>query len=252
MRSRIFVVVSVGVVSLVTTMGVGWSAAAEPKTVVRSPAGTPPTPFGHPQFILNVADPEASIPPLDQRNANPLQFGYFLQDLLDRAAEAAKQGDTAAAIRYQRAIARAVPERALAFSRLCALYESTGQRQAAIEACRGAVDREGVVIDDYIRYVRLLLGSSGAIAKADADEVRAVVAHLRLQPGTAAIVADLQRQFISRVGPEVTPTRWTARLADWRFTLALAVAVLGAAISILTVARARRDQQNVGGRAARV
>ena len=247
MRSRIL-----GVVSLVVMMGVGWSAGAEPQAVIGSPAGTPPAPFVHPRFVLNDADPEASVPPPAQRNANPLQFGYFLQDLLDRAAAATKQGDTAAAIRYHRAIAKAVPERALAFSRLCALYESTGQRQAAIAACRGAVDREGVVIDDYVRYVRLLLGSSGAVAQGDAEEVRAVLAHLRSQPGTGATVDELRRQFASRVGAEATPARWTTRLGDWRFTLALAVAILGAAISILTVARARRDQDSVRGRAARV
>jgi hypothetical protein len=241
-----------GVVGLVMVMGVGWAAGAEPQAVVRSPAAAPPAPFVHPQFVLNDADPEASVPPAVQRNANPLQFGYFLQDLLDRAAAATKQGDTAAAIRYQRAIAKAVPERALAFSRLCALYESTGQRQAAIKACRGAVDRAGVVVDDYVRYVRLLLGSSGALAQADAEEVRAVVAHLRSQPGTGGTAGELQRQLVSRIGAEVTPTRWTARLGDWRFTLALAVAILGAAISILTVARARRDNDSVRGRAARV
>jgi hypothetical protein len=241
-----------GVVSLVMMMGVGWAAGAAPQAVVRSQAGAPPAPFVHPQFVLNDADPEGSVPPLAQRNADPLQFGYFLQDLLDRAAAATKQGDAAAAIRYQRAISKAVPERAMAFSRLCALYESTGQRQAAIAACRGAVDREGVVIDDYVRYVRLLLGSSGAVAQADAEEVRAVLAHLRSQPGTGATVEELRRQFVSRIGAQVTPARWTARLGDWRFTLALAVAILGAAISILTVARARRDQENVRGRAARI
>ena len=59
--------------------------------------------------------PERSIPTPEQAMKNPLQMGYLLMDLIARGEAATEIGDHEAAIRYYRAIAKAVPERAVSF-----------------------------------------------------------------------------------------------------------------------------------------
>src|SRR4029078_11026008 len=68
---------------------------------------------------INDADHESSIPDDKTKNANPLEFGYLLQDLLVRAEDAKKEKDYQAVIRYDRAIAKGVPDRAKGWGKLC-------------------------------------------------------------------------------------------------------------------------------------
>src|SRR4051812_42102541 len=42
-------------------------------------------------FKINDADPESKVPTPQQRIGNPVEFGYYLQDLLARAESATKK-----------------------------------------------------------------------------------------------------------------------------------------------------------------
>src|SRR5260370_7948601 len=101
----------------------GWLAVA---------GASAPAPFSHERFRIAAAAPASSSPPLQFQNASPLEFGYFLQDLLDRAAAADKGQNQPAAIRYYRAVTSAVPDRAVGFSRLCPVLQAPGQREPPI------------------------------------------------------------------------------------------------------------------------
>jgi hypothetical protein len=70
------------------------------------------------KYQIDHENPEASVPPAKERNANPLEMGYLLQDLLERAEQARKQNDYRAVVRYARAVVKAVPERAKSWSKL--------------------------------------------------------------------------------------------------------------------------------------
>ncbi|HEX3697654.1 MAG TPA: hypothetical protein VH374_19940 [Polyangia bacterium] len=181
------------------------SAGAEPP---------PADPFAHHQFALNEADPVSSVPSEENRNAHPLQFGYFLQDLLDHGQVAVKAGNTTAALRYYQAVSKAVPDRAVGFSRLGQLLEKTNQPAAAIVACRTAIGLLGVTVDDYTRFVRLVVGAPGALAPHDAVDVKAVIAHLRAQSEVNKTLPDeLQCELATRQGDTASLETCTAALA---------------------------------------
>lgn len=267
-----------------------------------SPVAAPDEPFGHARFKLNDADPESSVPPLEARDASPLEFGYYLQEILDKAAAATKAGDSVKTVRYYRALAKAVPERALGFSRLCQSLEATGEREAAIVACHSALGLPGVVIDDYVRYVHLILAAPGILAPRDLEEIKAVTTHLKSQPEAKIVGYHLQCELGTRVADVATLEEctaaltaaapcdpktisfqwalalqkgdgaearniirraaeagmtaeavqlmkdrtaehfslWPRRLADWRFSAPLAVAVFAASASALAIVRRRR------------
>src|SRR5262245_12584459 len=87
------------------------------------------------KFRINDANPEASVPDLKVANENPLEFGYFLQDLLLRAEEARKAKDYPAVVRYYRAVAKGAPERAKGWGKLCEAYQLVNDRVKALNAC---------------------------------------------------------------------------------------------------------------------
>src|SRR5687767_14699882 len=90
-------------------VGVSLSARASAEDVVA------PEPSHDTPPIRSEQIPERAV--LDQ---DPAAAGLLLFDLLEQAELAEKQGDARAAARHYEGVARMVPERATAFSKLCA------------------------------------------------------------------------------------------------------------------------------------
>ena len=151
------------------------------------------------EFPIDLANPEASVPEAAKRNARPLEFGYYLQDLIALGADAMKRGDYGSAAHFYRAFSLAVPDRSVAFSKLCEALESGGQRQAAEQACRDALGRPGIELADYARFVRLLLAKPGVPAAADVEDITQIVAHLRESPATRLAGAQLECEYATHV-----------------------------------------------------
>ena len=138
--------------------------AADPAPPARPNAGQLST-----LFAINERAPESSVPTPKQRDGNPLEFGYFVQDLLAKAEIATKKQDHQAAIRYYRALAIAVPDRATAWSKLCEAYEIVQDRERLIGACKYAMDRAGGTLVDYQRFVRVMVKNPGDLFARGAD-----------------------------------------------------------------------------------
>ena len=134
---------------------------------------------------IDDANPAASVPSPKERDAEPLKFGYFLQELIDRAQRATMRGDHQAAARYYVALAKAVPDRATAFGKLCESLEAAGMRERALTSCGQALAREGVRVEDFMRFVRLTIAKPGALTEAEVKEADAAVKHLTAQPEAA-------------------------------------------------------------------
>lgn len=139
------------------------------------------------KFVIDDHNPEASVPSARERDANPMEYGYLLQDLLDRAERARKEGDHQAVARYYRAVVKAVPERAKGWSKLCEVYETLGDRERAVRACKFALARPGVELGDYVRYVHLLVDQPGELTLADRTDADQVLDHLAKQPSLALV-----------------------------------------------------------------
>jgi tetratricopeptide (TPR) repeat protein len=144
-------------------------------------ADLPPAPPGAllSDWAIDDKDPEGHVPSQKDMNADPLQAGYWLQDLIMKAELATKHGDHQAAIKYYRAMFKAVPERATALTRLCSEYEAVGDLNEAINACGTALMLDGVIINDYAHFVRLLLRKPGALGPKDVAAATNVINHLK-------------------------------------------------------------------------
>ena len=167
--------------------GRGWLAPPSVQAAPKSPP--PPAPAveaaipGLPP--IDDANPAASVPSPKERDAEPLKYGYFLQELIDRAQRATMRGDHQAAARYYVALAKAVPDRATAFGKLCESLEAAGMRERALTSCGQALAREGVRVEDFMRFVRLTIAKPGALTEAEVKEADAAVNHLAAQPEAA-------------------------------------------------------------------
>ena len=95
-------------------------------------------------------------------------------------------------IKYYRALAGAIPEEAQGWSLLCEAYQTAGDRERAIRACKNAIDRKGVRIKDYRRYVELLVAKRDALDADKRTEIDAVLAHLDQQPDAAVPTAHIR------------------------------------------------------------
>jgi hypothetical protein len=129
-------------------------------------------------FQVNDQDPLKDIPTPEQRNASPLEFGYYLQDLVARAETSYLHKDWAKAARYYEALARIVPDRAIVFSRLCEVYADLGRADIGVANCNAAVHREGALVADHLRLVSLSL-QLPKLSPKDVANVDASLAHLR-------------------------------------------------------------------------
>ncbi len=157
------------------------AAAASASTAAADVPRKNPDDLGS-EWKVNEEFPDSNIPGEAARNRNPLEFGYWLQDVTARGLKASKDGDHEAAIKYFKALAKAVPDRAIAFSKLCAEYAALEKRNEAIFYCSTALSKSGVLMADYTRFVHVILQKPDALNK---DEIKAlddVVQHIRDDP----------------------------------------------------------------------
>ncbi len=148
-------------------------------------ADLPPAPPGSMLSIWPVDDknPESSIPSEEQRNAHPLEAGYWLQDLIYKAKLASKHGDHEAAIRYYEALHKTVPDKAVSLLQICQEYEAMGDLDQAANECGLALTLDGVTINDYVHYVRLVLRQPGALTDKELMALGNVIDHLKQDTG---------------------------------------------------------------------
>jgi len=223
----------------------GDPSAAPGGTPVRRPPlpGQISTMFG-----IDEARPEDTVPNAKDRDRNPLEYGYFIQDLLEKADQAQKNKEYDAVVRYYRAVAKAVPESAKGWSKLCEAYERVHDRERAIVACRYAIDRPSVEVHDYVRYVHLIIAQSAPLDAKERQEIDAVLTHLDQQDGIALVAAHLRCEVGVKVQSAAMLETCTkvliAQAPDdpktivFRWTLALMKGQTAEANRLLTYARA--------------
>jgi hypothetical protein len=133
-------------------------------------------------FHIDDADPESSVPGPEAQINNPLQFGYYLQDLTAKAERASKRGDHLASARYYGALVKAAPTVAYGARQMCAELEAANDPARAIQACRTAITRLGSTVSDYVRFVQMVLASKGPLPAGQRQELDLVIDHMKQEP----------------------------------------------------------------------
>jgi hypothetical protein len=138
-------------------------------------AHVPPTKS---KFPIDDMDPERSIPSPEEAARDPLQMGYLMMDITQRAEAAFADGQPARAAKYYRAIARAAPDRALPYRKACAAHQRAGEIAKAVEMCRGAVQRADATPDDRFNFLEVVLKKPGKPTPAEVRDIDATLARL--------------------------------------------------------------------------
>jgi hypothetical protein len=158
-----------------------------------------PAPAAELHFVIDDHNPEASLPDEQQREAHPRALHQLVRELTARGEAATQHGDHLAAARYYSALAQVMPDRSLAYARLCHALDILGEREGAIDACADALARDGVTIDDFMHYVRLILGKA-SLGPVDRRNVDTQIAFLEGLPGGGPSAAQLRCELGTRVG----------------------------------------------------
>lgn len=130
------------------------------------------------KFRVNEDNPSASIPSEAERNANPIEFGYFIQDLYTRAELAIEKKDWASSAKYYEALARILPDRAICFSKLCQSYQGLGKTEFAAANCAKAIQLEGATLLDHQRFIAATLDKK-TLSPKDVEDLDASMGHVR-------------------------------------------------------------------------
>jgi tetratricopeptide (TPR) repeat protein len=175
----------VGVASLFSAA----NASAEPDGTA---ADATPPPGGLSKWSVDDSNPVKSLPTTQQRDRNPLEYGYHLMDLADKADIARRKGDWRGYGKYYEAIAVAVPDHAIGYRRSCEGYEKAGDTAKALQMCRGAMGGDGVELADYTQFAKLTFAKTEPLSPDDIQDLTDIVAHLKSQPGTVPVALDIQ------------------------------------------------------------
>lgn len=171
------------------------------------------------RWKVNDADPRTSIPPLEDRNKDPLEFGYWLQDMLARAEDGFTQGDWKRTIKYYSVLSETLPEVPASFSKLCHAYRELGDSPNAIMMCSRVMSMPGARVVDHLNYLQALVDKPDFTAE---DKVAAEASlkhlreHARLYPQAlpghepAAMTAEQEQLYRSMTAEEKTkdPKKW--------------------------------------------
>jgi tetratricopeptide (TPR) repeat protein len=202
--------------------------------------------LGH--WHISDEHPEDGIPSEEARNAEPLEFGYWLQDLTLKAERARERGDHSAAARFDSALALAVPDQAIAFGRLCEDYEALGDIERAIQNCGSALLRDGTTLRDYTRFVDVVASRTGPLTPDETAALTRVVAHLRADPAAASAIDDVECKVGVRTSDIALLGECTralsardagsAKILGYEWALAILEGRLGDAEALISRARA--------------
>jgi tetratricopeptide (TPR) repeat protein len=165
-------------------------------------------------FRIDPENPESRVPSAEERERNPIAFGHFMMDVTTLAEEASKRGDHAAAIKYYRALAVAVPDHSVAFTKLCSAYEAAGDLARAERACGTALTRAGVGASNFADYVRVVFAQESALSADQVENVRGVAEHLRQQGGDPQLIREIECELAARAADLDGLAKCTAALAQ--------------------------------------
>jgi tetratricopeptide (TPR) repeat protein len=166
------------------------------------------------KWPIDPQDPSKNIPSDKDKNADPLEFGYWLQDVAWKAAHASKKGDHEMAAKLYGALADAVPDRAIGFTMACQEYETLGQLDRAINACGQGLLRDGTLVKDFVHFVRLVLAKPGPLGKKEIEGLAQVVAHMRDDPASRDFADDIECQIAVRTSNVAQLRECTAGLVE--------------------------------------
>jgi tetratricopeptide (TPR) repeat protein len=203
-------------VALALILGYSGHASAQESAAPTDQAPVEPTiekAGGLSKWKIDVADPVKSLPSPQQRDEDPLNYGYFLMDLADKAQEASAKGEHAQASKYWEATVLAVPEVAVGYRRTCEEAEKAKQMVRAFNYCRAALGRKEVRLSDYQHYFELLQTSPQQLQPEQLQDLSEMSKHVRSQSGGEQLADAIDCEYGLRASDMARLQACSAKLA---------------------------------------
>jgi tetratricopeptide (TPR) repeat protein len=150
------------------------------------------------KWPVDDVDPSSKIPTVQERNAEPLEFGYWLQDCIVKGEHDARRGDHLHAAKYYEALIKAVPDRATGYAKACEQYEAAGDIDKAIDFCAQSLLHEGLQVKDYAHFVNVMVSKPGDLTDKDKAALAGVLDHMRDDPNGRPWVDELSCEVATR------------------------------------------------------
>src|SRR5450432_2291711 len=200
------------------------------------------------RWPIDPQHPDTSIPSTNELDNKPMKAGYLLMDLVDLADAAVKAKKYDEAVKEYDAIAKLVPERATAFSKLCEVYAAMGDTARALDNCTIALSKPGARVRDAALFARLTSEQPEGPSAAEVAELDQVIDHLKQENVDPVDIAQIQCGIAVRLSDErrlkdCTTTLQAkapddARTVSYLFALALQQGNYGEGQRLLTRAKA--------------
>ena len=172
--------------------GVVLTFALNPRALADEPSA--------PKWQIDDADPEANVPTQAEANQAPLAFGDYLMELTARGITAMERENPESAVKYFRALVKAVPDRSAGYSRLCEAYAKAGDLVQADEACFAAIRHPGAKTQDFRRALQLRVARRAELTDEEIEATKAIVVHLRDQGADPLLIAQSECDVASVLG----------------------------------------------------
>lgn len=170
-------------------------------------------PGGLSKWKIDDADPVKSLPSAEQRDKDPLNYGYFLMDLADKAQAASQQGKHSQASKYWEATVLAVPDVSLGYRRTCDEAHKAKELVRAFNYCRAALGRGGVKLADYEHYFALLQESPQQLQPEQLQDLLEIGKHVRTQDGGEKLADAIDCEYGVRASDMVKLAACSKKLA---------------------------------------
>jgi hypothetical protein len=164
----------------------GNARAADGEAAPAETAEVDPTQGFAQKWPVSPTNPLQSLPTEEQRQKDPLEYGYHLMDLTEAGDRAARRGDYQKALPFYQALAKAVPDVSRPFFMLCETYERLADRENALKSCTLGLTKTGVRVIDYRTYSRVVLARSERLKPDEIADLTQVAGHLRGQADDSA------------------------------------------------------------------
>jgi tetratricopeptide (TPR) repeat protein len=157
--------------------------------------------------------PDSNIPTDAERNADPLEFGYWLQDVALKGEHASKRGNHYAAARFYDTLIKAVPDRAIGYVKACEEYKAAGAMDQAINRCGQALLFDGLRVHDYVEFIDLVVSKPGKLSDKEVGALGQVIEHMKNDPAAQPWIDDLECEVGARTANVAQLKECTSGLA---------------------------------------
>lgn len=165
-------------------------------------------------FEIDHENPSANLPTAKEAELRPLLFAAMIQDLGGGIEAARERGDFAQAVKYDQAWTVMAPQHAASFTALCSDLDALNRRDEALQGCANAIQKPGVTVSAFARFVRLVIKRPGGPDPVELEDARNAIDHLKSDEASRILGYQLQCELSLTIKDDVALEECASKLSE--------------------------------------